>query len=361
MKAFALLLLLGSAAPLRAAEEGGDFSRYAGLFQQKCAKCHTIGQGNRVGPDLKGVSKRRDPKWLFGFVSKPSDYLDSDPAAMELLKAFNKVRMDDLNLPEAEVRGILDYIEAASEGPVGPEDLDLEPQDPYARLQMPDERRTVWMPLAAAAAGLLILAGISFQLGFVRSAAAAAAFGLLAAYWAGPGRREHRLPSEQQGYEPAQPVAFSHAKHAGTLRIACLYCHHAAEKSDTAGVPPLKICMNCHKDVKRPKEDPEGAGEKQIKILTEAWDRRAEPGAAGIRWVRIHDLPDYAFFSHRVHVNNNVKCQECHGPVQEMVRMRQAAPLTMAWCVECHRREPSEAPAHWKRAGATLDCAACHR
>jgi len=356
-----LLILVFASGPLRAEEDGGDFQRYAAMFQQKCAKCHTVGLGDRVGPDLKGVSKRRERKWILDFIRKPGDFLDSDKTAMELLKKFNKVRMDELNLNEADAAGLLDYIDAASEGPVGPQDLELPEPDPYARLSMPDEHRGILIGFAATAAGLLALAAVLFQFGFVRIAAIAAILSLASGYWANGGRRDHRVFSRQQGYAPEQPLAFSHAKHAGTLQIACLYCHYAAERSDAAGVPPLKVCMNCHKDVKRPKEDPNGVGEREIKKIVDAWERRADPAEKGIQWVRVHDLPDYAFFSHRVHVGNNVKCQECHGPVQTMERMRQAAPLTMGWCVECHRRPPSEAPGHWKRAGATLDCAVCHR
>ena len=356
----AILLIAVFAASPVFAEEDSDFQRHAGMFQQKCAKCHTVGKGDRVGPDLKGVSRRRDHQWLVGFIKKPSDYLNTDKDAMELLKKFNNSRMDDLNLTTADAEGLLEYIKAASEGPVGPEDTELPEQDPYKRLNMPEENRSVLVPLAIGAGLLVLVSGVLFQLGLIRIAAFVFALALGSGYWALQGRQTHRLPSDQQGYEPVQPMEFSHKKHAGTLRIACLYCHHAAEKSDVAGIPPANICMNCHTSVKKPKEDPTGRGEKDIKMLLDAWENRADPKAGKLEWVRVHDLPDYVQFSHRVHINNNLKCQECHGPVQAMERMRQAAPLTMGWCVDCHRKTKSEAPAHWKRAGATLDCAVCH-
>ncbi len=354
-----ILFVLFFATPVRA-DEDSDFKRYAGMFQQKCAKCHTVGKGDRVGPDLKRVSQRRKREWLIGFIQKPSAYLDSDEEAIKMLKKFNNVRMEDLNLSTADVEGMLEYISAASEGPVGPEDLDLPEQDPYKRLQMPNENSGILVPGLVGSGVLLLLAAVCFHLGFVRISAFVFVLALGAGYWSFQGRATHRYPSEQQGYEPVQPMEFSHKNHAGTLRIACLYCHHAAEKSDVAGVPPANICMNCHKSVKKPKEDPTGRGEKDIKFLMDVWENRDKPNAERLEWIRVHDLADYVKFSHRVHVNNNMQCQECHGPVETMERMRQAAPLTMAWCVECHRKKPSEAPAHWKRAGATLDCAACH-
>jgi hypothetical protein len=82
--------------------------------------------------------------------------------------------------------------------------------------------------------------------------------------------------------------------------------------------------------------------------------------ARAVEWVRVHQLPDFVHFPHRVHVANNIQCQECHGPVETMPRMRQAASLSMGWCVSCHREAPGNAPTHWKRSGGPLDCAACH-
>ncbi|MBI5202086.1 MAG: cytochrome c3 family protein, partial [Elusimicrobia bacterium] len=97
-----------------------------------------------------------------------------------------------------------------------------------------------------------------------------------------------------------------------------------------------------------------------IAKLAKAWESRLTAQPEPVEWVRVHKLPDYVHFPHRVHVADGIACQECHGPVQTMERMRQAGPLSMGWCVNCHRLGPAQAPSHWKRSGGPLDCAACH-
>jgi nitrate reductase gamma subunit len=156
-----------------------------------------------------------------------------------------------------------------------------------------------------------------------------------------------------QGYEPAQPIAFSHRIHAGDYRIACQYCHFAAEKSRHAGIPPESVCMNCHGKLK--------VTSAEMEKLKEAVSQRRP-----IRWARIHQLPDFVFFSHSQHVRGGrVACQRCHGPVETMERVRQEEPLVMGWCLDCHRRE-GVAPAA-QRGGRQLhpaigglDCGKCH-
>lgn len=132
--------------------------------------------------------------------------------------------------------------------------------------------------------------------------------------------------STQQGYTPEQPVAYSHAVHAGHYEIDCQYCHFGAEKGRHAGVPPLSVCMNCHTQVKT--DSPE------IQKLAKAWQEQKP-----IQWVRVHRLPDHAFFNHSSHVTAGLQCQECHGPVQEMVRVEQVQDMSMGWCLDCHRRK----------------------
>ncbi len=127
------------------------------------------------------------------------------------------------------------------------------------------------------------------------------------------------------GYAPNQPIVYSHAVHAGALKIPCLYCHYAAERSRYAGIPPARLCLNCHTQVL--KDHPE-----VVKVKTAI--EKGEP----IRWVRVHKLPDFATFDHSIHVRKGVLCQTCHGPVESMGRVTQFSPLTMGWCIDCHRR-----------------------
>jgi len=142
-----------------------------------------------------------------------------------------------------------------------------------------------------------------------------------------------------QGYEPDQPIWFSHKIHAGENAINCVYCHSGAEKSKTAGIPSLNVCMNCHKYIK------EGTltGTEEIAKIYAALDYDPETQAYGenplpIKWIRIHNLSDLAYFNHSQHVKvGKIECQKCHGPVEEMHVMRQESPLTMGWCIDCHR------------------------
>ena len=126
------------------------------------------------------------------------------------------------------------------------------------------------------------------------------------------------------GYAPVQPVAYSHKLHAGDLGIDCRYCHASVETSSVANVPPTQTCMNCHTLVKR-----------DSALLAPIRDSAAT--GKPMKWVRVHEMPDYAYFNHAVHVNANVGCTSCHGRVDQMEIVRQVEPLSMGWCLECHR------------------------
>jgi hypothetical protein len=188
-----------------------------------------------------------------------------------------------------------------------------------------------------------------------------------------------RLPGNQQGYEPVQPIAYSHRLHAGELQIECLYCHSNADKSRHAGIPAARVCMNCHSQVTASfgalrAEDEVASNEKRaprevvapdLKKLYNALGlnagRQADPAlyTTPIAWVRVHKLPDFVYFDHRAHVNAGVVCQQCHGPVETMERVRQVSDLSMGWCVNCHR-ELNKAGVNGKRVDASIDCSTCH-
>lgn len=360
MMPFLLASLLAAASFAGEAAPPSEFQRSAALFQSKCSKCHTVGRGDRVGPDLKGVTVRRTREWLAPFLRRPSEALASDPEAKKLLEKFNGVQMPDLGLSEAQVAAMIDYLDAVSAGGSGgPEaEPELREDAPEAKLRVPDEGAGVWAPGLAAGFLLLAAAAVALRLAGTAPAVALALLAVGAGYFSLGGRRYHRLLGDQTGYAPAQPVAFSHKKHAGDLGVACLNCHFGAEKSDVAGVPPLEACMACHAVVKKRASD--GAVSAEVAKLAAAWETRGRPDEKRLEWVRVHSLPRYAHFSHRAHVSDDIRCQECHGPVQTMERMRQSASLSMGWCVNCHRLKAAEAPSHWKRAGGPLDCAACH-
>ncbi len=159
-----------------------------------------------------------------------------------------------------------------------------------------------------------------------------------------------------QGYAPIQPIHYSHKIHAGDNQIDCKYCHSSARVSKHSGIPSLNVCMNCHKSIYEYKGNPEGPSAediangytnefytKEIKKLYKAvgWDeenQRYTGESQPVEWVRIHNLPDFAYFNHSQHVSvAGIECQTCHGPVEEMEIMYQYSPLTMGWCINCHR------------------------
>lgn len=166
--------------------------------------------------------------------------------------------------------------------------------------------------------------------------------------------------ASNQGYDPKQPIAFSHAIHAGQYGMDCRYCHVSVETSAHASVPSLNVCMNCHREVKT--DSPE------IKKLTQAYNSN-QP----IEWIKIHRIPDHAKFRHNRHVAAGVSCETCHGQIQEMDRVWQAKVLNMGWCLECHKGQTTPPEIReWRKANggspepenpdavAPYNCATCH-
>tara|TARA_A100001015_G_scaffold319744_1_gene443659 strand:- start:2213 stop:2860 length:648 start_codon:yes stop_codon:yes gene_type:complete len=172
------------------------------------------------------------------------------------------------------------------------------------------------------------------------------------------------------GYQPKQPIPFSHALHVDNVGLDCRYCHSNVEKAAHSNIPATETCMNCHKQIKK--------DSKHIKKLTQHYES-GEP----IEWIKVHMLPDYVYFNHSAHVNVGVSCVQCHGQVNKMDVVYQAQPLSMGWCLECHREPekhlwPKEhvtdldwRPADQLKLGLKLkekynvtpgeDCSVCHR
>jgi len=126
------------------------------------------------------------------------------------------------------------------------------------------------------------------------------------------------------GYAPEQPIPFSHQLHAGELGMDCRYCHNTVEEGAAASIPPTSTCLNCHDKVRR-----------DSILLAPLFE--AEKTGKPIEWVRVHDLPEFAYFNHSAHLSAGVSCVECHGRIDQMERVRQEKPLSMGWCLECHR------------------------
>jgi hypothetical protein len=162
------------------------------------------------------------------------------------------------------------------------------------------------------------------------------------------------------GRSPEQPVKFPHPVHVNTLKMNCVFCHYAANKSPDPGMPALSTCMACHTII--------GTDRPEIKKLTEYYTKK-QP----VPWVRVHKVPEYVHFPHMRHVNAGVTCQTCHGQVNNMPQVFQAQSLNMGWCVQCHVNgyspaegmraagyEPDSATLAMPRKRASYDCATCH-
>jgi hypothetical protein len=134
------------------------------------------------------------------------------------------------------------------------------------------------------------------------------------------------------GYQPDQPVPYSHALHVGELGMDCRYCHNTVERSGHAAIPPAATCMNCHFAIRHDSTN--------LTLVREAFSK-----GTPIEWVRVNDLPDYVYFDHSAHVTRGIGCESCHGRVDQMEKVFQAKPLTMEWCIACHKNpEPNLRP-----------------
>ena len=177
-----------------------------------------------------------------------------------------------------------------------------------------------------------------------------------------------RSPGNNQGYEPVQPIAFSHRLHAGDMQISCVYCHLSVETSRYAGIPASSTCMNCHKSVTMSAAAQKQATPVESAELRKLYDSLALDKALApipgrlpkpIAWQRVHQLPDFVYFDHRAHIAAALSCQQCHGAIDTMDRVRQVETLAMGWCVNCHR-DATRAGVAGKPVHASTDCVTCH-
>ncbi len=160
----------------------------------------------------------------------------------------------------------------------------------------------------------------------------------------------------ETGYEPAQPIPFSHALMAGKHEIDCLYCHGNAVKGAHAGIPTVSECMKCHKEIQT--KDEKGELKPSLAMLNDYWAEKKP-----IEWVKVHDLADFVYFNHSRHMTEQagLECADCHGPVETMERVRRVHSLKMSWCLDCHKQPaPEGAPAH-QETRAPIHCSTCHR
>ncbi|HEY4290806.1 MAG TPA: c-type cytochrome [Puia sp.] len=340
------------------------------LFQSNCASCHSPFK-IVTGPALKGVTERvPDKTLLHAWIRNNQKVLASgNPYFTKLFNDFNKTPMNvfEGSLTDKDIDAILSYVENAKAAPTTPEGGSGE----TAAAKGAESDNTLLYGILT-----LILAVIMFVLLQVNSSLKKLSddkegipasepvpfyrnkayitfviliLFLMGGYWVvegaiGLGR--------QQGYQPVQPIFYSHKVHAGINQISCLYCHSNALDSKHATVPPLNVCMNCHAAIndysKGPKlyredgSEVDGTAEIQKLYSYTGYDPKTSryntATAKPVEWIKIHSLPDHVFFSHAQHTKaGKVQCQTCHGPIQEMNEVKQFAPLSMGWCINCHR------------------------
>jgi hypothetical protein len=158
----------------------------------------------------------------------------------------------------------------------------------------------------------------------------------------------------ETGYQPEQPIDFSHAIMAGQFKIECIYCHSQAEKGRYATIPPTSTCMKCHTEIKV--KNAQGELKPAMAQLLESWEKK-EP----IHWAKVHDLADFVYFDHSRHIAGGVECEECHGKVETMERVQRVYSLKMGWCLDCHKEAPTELTPEGQETRAPLTCTTCHR
>lgn len=336
------------------------------IFKANCTACHVVGEDVVVGPGLKNVHTKYKEEWLLKWIKNSQALVKSgDAQAVKVYEQYNKVAMPAFNLSDDEVKAVIGYIKAESEkapaapaaGAPGAESGAAADDSGNFGLML-----TLVMVLLLALFLILnkvqkglqrvvnqrdgipepvILEGKAGVKQWVRGHKKLIALLVVIGFVWGSVTGWNALAGIgiHQDYAPDQPIKFSHKLHVGQNKIDCRYCHSGAEKSKNAGIPSPNVCMNCHKYVKK---GPQYGTEEISKIYAAVgWDvdkQQYTGKQKAIEWTRIHNLPDLAYFNHAQHVKvGGVECQTCHGPVEEMETMKQFSPLTMGWCIQCHR------------------------
>jgi mono/diheme cytochrome c family protein len=374
LKTLALATLVSLSFSLKAefkasAEEGKK------LYEaNNCGSCHALDK-KVVGPALRGVTERRSEEWLIKWIRNNEALRKSgDADAIALFKENGGAAMNIFeNLQPDQVKHILEYVKTAPK-PVVAKKTDLisgeegksdsnsmyflfaligifiivlfilgkvrntlrriaaeqdgvdvnQPKKSFIKSLLP-EKLSKMNPTVLTVFTVFILGGAGATWGYK--------FGITEV-------------GVQKGYAPKQPIAYSHKLHAGVLKLDCKYCHIGVEESKSATIPSLNICMNCHKGVQKASTAEGDEVSPEIAKIYKALDYNPEksgteafgPNPQPIRWVRIHNLPDHAYFNHSQHVKvGGLACQTCHGPIEKMEVVQQWSSLQMGWCIDCHR------------------------
>ena len=349
-----------------------DIDKGKSLFNMNCAACHKLNK-RAVGPALAGVSQKYEKEWLYAWIKNSMAMVKSgDPQAVAIYEEYNKSVMTAFpQLSNEDIDNILAYTDYTPPAPTTPAVV-------ATTVASGTDDTTSTLLLGVLVLVLIVLVvmlflvtqtlrkiaianGIEVETSklkrkplwevyinnsflvfstviFLLFSSAYFAYGYL------------MQVGIDQGYMPVQPIHYSHKIHSGDNEIECKYCHSSARVSKHSGIPSLNVCMNCHMNIAEynGEEDLEKGYTKEfytneIKKLYKAvgWDeenQRYTGQTQPVKWVRIHNLPDFVYFNHAQHVDvAGIDCQKCHGPVEEMEIMYQHSSLTMGWCIDCHR------------------------
>ncbi len=369
----ALNLIFVLSVALNTSAQEPDIAKGKSLYNANCASCHKLNK-KLIGPALKGVSAKYDKEWLYAWIKNSAAMIKAgDEQAVAIYEEYNKVAMNAFpQLSNEDIDNILAYTDyvpepvAAPAAVSGGESSTGEPslandiilgllivvllvlvtmlylvtktltsiaEKNGIQIQKPEsEPFSIWKAfiknqfLIFCSVILLLLSSAYFAYGYMMQIGV------------------------DQGYMPIQPIHYSHKIHSGANQIECQYCHSSARVSKHSGIPSLNVCMNCHENIAEynGEEDLEKGYTKEfytneIKKLYKAvgWDEETQSYTGDtepVKWVRIHNLPDFVYFNHAQHVSvAGVDCNKCHGPVEEMEILYQYSSLTMGWCIDCHR------------------------
>ena len=350
-----------------------DIAKGKSLYNANCASCHKLNK-KLIGPALKGVSAKYDKEWLYAWIKNSAAMIKAgDEQAIAIYEEYNKVAMNAFpQLSNEDIDNILAYTDyvpepvATSTTVSGAQSSTGEPslandiilgllivvllvlvtmlylvnktltsiaEKNGIKIDQPkSEPFSIWKAfiknqfLIFTSVVLLLLSSAYFAYGYMMQIGV------------------------DQGYMPVQPIHYSHKIHSGANQIECQYCHSSARVSKHSGIPSLNVCMNCHENIAEynGEEDLEKGYTKEfytneIKKLYKAvgWNEETQSYTGDtepVKWVRIHNLPDFVYFNHAQHVSvAGVDCNKCHGPVEEMEILYQYSSLTMGWCIDCHR------------------------
>tara|TARA_B100001769_G_scaffold84715_2_gene64505 strand:+ start:2538 stop:3785 length:1248 start_codon:yes stop_codon:yes gene_type:complete len=367
------ILLVTLLLPSLSTSQEADIQAGKSLFNTNCAACHQLNR-KAVGPALSGVSEKYDKEWLYSWIKNGTQMIkDGDPQAVAIWEEYNQAVMT--NYPQfsnEQIDNILAYTDYTPPPPTNTVLESIETVGPASNISL-----NIILAVSIVIFMILVVMLFLVQRTLIKIANASGVkiesepkknitplwqtivknqflifimvvgFLLSSAYFTYGYLMQIGI---DQGYAPIQPIHYSHKIHAGANQIECKYCHSSARVSKHSGIPALNVCMNCHEYIAdyNGEEDLENGYTKdfytnEIKKLYNAvgWDEENQVYTGEtqpVKWVRIHNLPDFVYFNHAQHAQvAKIECQTCHGPVEEMEIMYQYSPLTMGWCIDCHR------------------------